>query len=114
MSEKLISRSYDDDMVEPMEKYNGTKTFQNLVSLETLLNPRTIKLINNKVFKGNESEFKQFIQYLDSYRSWQESLKLIESELTKRNIKHNDQGAVMLSNIVYRRYYPHDDGVKID
>jgi hypothetical protein len=114
MSDKLISRSNGDDDATPLEHYNGKKTFHNLVSLDTLFNPRTIKLINNKVFKGNESEFRQFIQHLDSYQSWQESLKLIETELTRRNIKQNDQGAVMLTNIVYRRYYPHDDGVKID
>jgi len=114
MADKLISRSNDDDDVIPLEKYNGTKTFRNLTELRSLLNPRTTRLISNKVFKGNESEFLQFIQHLESYQSWQESLKLIESELSKRRIKENDQGAIMLTNVVYRRYYPHDDGVRID
>jgi hypothetical protein len=114
MVDKLISRNNDDGNVQPQDKNNGTKTGRNLVSLNSLLNPRTTKLINNKVFKGNESEFREFIQHLESHHSWQDSLKLIETELNKRRIKLNDQGAVMLSNIVYRRYYPHDDGVKID
>jgi hypothetical protein len=115
MSDKLILRSRDDDDdIQPLEKYNDAKTMRKLDPLESLLNPRTIKLINSKVFKGNESEFKQFIRDLESYRSWQESLKKIEDELSRRRVKQNDQGAVMLTNIVYRRYYPHDEGVKID
>jgi len=85
-----------------------------LVSLDSLLNPRTTKLINSKVFKGNEAEFKKFIQDLESFRSWQDSLKKIEDELNRRKVKYNDQGAVMLTNVVYRRYFPNDDGVIID
>jgi len=113
MADNLIS-STNADNVQTLERNNGTRTGRNLVSLNSLLNPRTTKLINNKVFKGNESEFRQFIQHLESHHTWQDSLKLIEAELAKRKIKPNDQGAVMLSNVVYRRYYPHDDGVKID
>jgi hypothetical protein len=114
MTDKLISRSYDDNDFTPLEKYSDTKTIRNLTDLRSLLNPRTTKLISNKIFKGNESEFMQFIQNLESYQSWQESLKLIESELNKRRVKETDQSAIMLTNIVYRRYYPHDDGVKIE
>ncbi len=114
MTDKLISRSDDEITAPAPAKHRGTKPVRNLASIDSLLNPRTTKLINNKVFNGREAEFRQFIQQLESHHSWQDSLKLIETELTKRRIKVNDQGAVMLSNIVYRRYYPHDDGVKID
>ena len=114
MTDKLISRS-DDEITAPVPLiHRGTKSARNLASIDSLLNPRTTKLISNKVFNGQDSEFRQFIQQLESHQSWQDSLKLIETELNKRRIKLNDQGAVMLSNIVYRRYYPHDDGVKID
>jgi len=114
MTDKLISRSDDEITAQVPVIHRGTKPVRNLASINSLLNPRTTKLISNKVFNGQESEFRQFIQQLESHHSWQDSLKLIETELTKRRIKVNDQGAVMLSNIVYRRYYPHDDGVKID
>ena len=113
MVEKLIPRR-DDAKQEPLEKDNGSKSARNLMTLHSLLNPRTTKLISRKIFNDNEYEFRQFIQNLDSYQSWQESLKLIEQELNKRRIKENDQSAVLLTNIVYRRYFPHDEGVKIE
>jgi hypothetical protein len=113
MAESLF-RISDEDSGSLEKDRPGTKASRNLVTLQSLLNPRSTKIISKKIFSNNESEFMQFIRHLESYQSWQESLKLIETELQKRKVKENDQSAILLTNIVYRRYFPHDDGVKID
>jgi len=113
MVDRLNFRNSDDDF-SPLENDKGSKSPRNLIDLHSLLNPRTTKLISKRIFNNNDIEFHRFIEHLGSHQSWQESLKAIETELNERKIRENDQTAVLLTNIVYRRYFPHDDGVKID
>lgn len=59
-----------------------------------------------KIFKGNISEFEQFVSRADSAETWTATLDLIENELTKRKIKMDSKEATGLTDVLFKRFFP--------
>ena len=114
--EKLMHFKRLDSTEKPIP-LNNKQILENkmvLPSLDSLINDKRRSFIIKKIFKNQNSEYFAFIKNLEMYRSWNDALKRLDAEMTKRKINNNSEAAVLLSNIVYLRYFPNDDEIQID
>ena len=86
---------------------------QKLLPLKSLIDPHRRKELIKKLFKNNESEFEELVHELEPIQEWQEALQKVEQELKHRNIHLQERKAVLFTNILYHRYFPEDDQIKI-
>lgn len=113
--DKLVHRRAEEDY-NPVIRLNPGATSQTLVllPLKMLITEKQQKKILKKIFNRDRPAYDAFIASLESLRSWKEAFQAIETELTRRGFTPYKTEAVLLTSIVYRRYYPYDWEVRVD
>ncbi|MCI0516026.1 hypothetical protein L0128_22675 [candidate division KSB1 bacterium] len=89
------------------------KNFKTLPALNSLFRPEKRKVIIKKVFQEDETAFEKILDELDLISNWQEALQRLEDIFIEREIYVYDKVAMILSDIVYHRYYPDDQEIKL-
>lgn len=113
--DKLVHRQVEDDY-NPVIRLNPGETGKTLVllPLKMLITEKQQKKIVKKIFNRDRAAFEAFVALLEPLPSWKEAFPAIEAELARRGLTPYKAEAVLLTSIVYRRYYPYDWEVKVD
>ncbi len=85
------------------ESHSGTMT-----SLAQLISPQQRQRFVKQVFGGDPAAYDQLMLELDSASDWPQAHRLIRRHFRKHQINPYLKEAASLSNLIYRRYYPHD------
>jgi len=85
-----------------------------LPPIDSFLNDQQRSLVIRKIFKNRKGDYLDFLKELEFMNSWNEALNKLDSEMNNRKIYSGSHAAVLLSNIVYRHYYPNDVNIVIE
>lgn len=113
--DKLVHRRAEENY-NPVIRFNPGETSKTLVllPLKMLITEKQQKKIIKKIFNRDRAAFEAFVTSLEPLRSWKEAFQAIETELARRGFTPYKTEAVLLTSIVYRRYYPYDWEVRVD
>lgn len=84
-----------------------------LLPLRLLFTPDKRRTLIKKLFHNDETEFDNLIDELEPVQEWQQALKKVDHEFKKSNINLHDRNAAMFTDILYARYFPDDNQIKI-
>lgn len=90
---------------------SGTKKNVKLPPLKSLITAKQRREIIKKLFEGNEAEFESLINELESVTEWRAALERTEKALNKREIYLHDPEAILLTDILYSRYFPENEPI---
>ena len=79
-----------------------------LQDLNTMIVGRARRKILKKLFKKNEKEFSNFLEMINSEVSWKEASRIIDDVFYEREINPYSKEAIILSDIIYLRFFPKD------
>ena len=85
-----------------------------LEDLFSLIGKKDYKKFLKKLFKKDESGFKDFIDELNSYNSWKDASIAIDDEFYQRQINPYSKEAIAFSDICYKRFFPKDRAKAVD
>ena len=75
-------------------------------SLELLITAKDKKNLLKTIFGNSEKSFNNFIQQLESVKSWKEAKIFIDKELSLRSIEPYSKEALRLGDLIFNRYFP--------
>jgi hypothetical protein len=84
------------------------KSDKPLEDLNNLITGRNRKKVIKKLFKRKEDQFKNFINALNQQTAWKDASVIIDEEFYERGINPYSKEAIMLSDIIYLRFFPKD------
>lgn len=113
MVELLHRRDYTNYRIKTQPSKNSVKVTDKLQSLRSLFTKDRRQDLIKKLFHNKETEFDQLIDELESVPNWQQALKKVDHEFKKHNINLHDRNAALFTNILYARYFPEDNHIKI-
>lgn len=87
--------------------FNGAHTGA-LASLSQLISPQQRQRFVKVVFGGDLASFDQLLIVLDSAPDWSQAHRLIRQHFKRHHINPYLKDAAMFSNLIYKRYFPHD------
>jgi len=85
-----------------------------LQDLHEMVKGRVRRKAIKKLFKKNESDFKAFIDELNTLGTWKEASRVIDEVFYERGINPYSKEAIALSDIIYLRFFPKDKYVGVD
>jgi len=77
-----------------------------LVSLEYLIDEKSKKLIQKKIFKKDEEAYENFVERLEKIDNWKKAKQIIDDELMLRYIQPFSREALILGDLIFNRYFP--------
>jgi hypothetical protein len=77
-----------------------------LCSLRDLIEDKDKTMIQRKIFKKDCIAYDGFIDRLDEINNWKEAKQTIDNELFFRSIQPFSREALLLSDLVFNRYFP--------
>jgi len=77
-----------------------------LFSLNSLIDDRSKRLIQKKIFKKDDLAYHTFIRKLEEIDNWKEAKQVIDDELMMRSIQPFSKEALKLGDLVFNRYFP--------
>jgi len=103
----------------PVEKSNVADDMANFVAnqiksdaplgdLNGMIVGRPRKKIIKKLFNKKENEFLSFVNLVNDETAWKEASVTIDNEFYERGINPYSKEAIMLSDIIYLRFFPKD------
>jgi hypothetical protein len=81
---------------------------QPLEDLYAMIDRSDYKKFVKRLFKKDEPSFKEFLDELNSYDSWQDASVAIDDEFYNRGINPYAKEAISFSDICYKRFFPKD------
>ena len=112
--EKIIPRREESDFNPVINLHELGQVYpRDLPPIESLINQKQRKRIIKKIFKHSADDFQGFLRRLDPVNNWREAYIMIESELMGKKVPLHLDEVLLLTSIVYRRYYPNDEEVEI-
>ncbi len=79
-----------------------------LEDINLIIVGRQRRKIIKKLFKKKEDQFNSFINTLNTENSWKIASKFIDDEFYEREINPYSKEAIMLSDLIYNRFFPKD------
>lgn len=79
-----------------------------LADINSLIVGRQRRKIIKKLFKKKEDQFNSFINSLNAESSWKIASKIIDDAFYEREINPYSKEAIMLSDLIYNRFFPKD------
>lgn len=79
-----------------------------LASLSQLISPQQRQRFVKVVFGGDLASFDQLLIVLDSAPDWSQAHRLIRHHFRQHRINPYLKDAASFSNLIYKRYFPHD------
>ena len=77
-----------------------------LVSLNSLFDEKSKKMIKKKIFKKDSEAYNKFLDRLENVDNWKEAKHIIDYELMIRSIQPFSREALRLGDLVFNRYFP--------
>jgi len=77
-----------------------------LTSLHTLIDDKSRRMIQKKIFSRDNEAFNKFLDRLETIDNWKEAKQIIDSELMIRSIQPFSREALRLGDLVFNRYFP--------
>ena len=101
-----VKSSVADDMANFVA--NQIKSDAPLEDLNGIIVGRARKKIIKKLFSKNENEFLSFINLINDETAWKEASVTIDNEFYERGINPYSKEAIIISDIIYLRFFPKD------
>lgn len=79
-----------------------------MASLAQLISPQLRQRFVKAVFNGDFASFDELMLALDSAPNWPHAHHLIRRHFKRYGINPYFEEAALFSNLIYRRYFPHD------
>jgi len=77
-----------------------------LVMLQSLIDEKSKKLIQRKIFCKDEIAYNNFIMKLEKIDNWKKAKQIIDDELIIRSVQPFSREALKLGDLVFNRYFP--------
>ena len=77
-----------------------------LAALSSLIDEKSKRLIQKKIFKKDDVAYVNFICRLEEIYNWKEAKQIIDDELMMRSIPPFSKEALTLGDLVFNRYFP--------
>ena len=77
-----------------------------LVALNSIIDEKSKKLIQKKIFEKDDIVYNNFIMRLESVDNWKEAKQIIDEELLIRAVQPFSKEALTLGDLVFNRYFP--------
>lgn len=77
-----------------------------LLSLQSIIDEKSKRLIQKKIFEKDEISFNNFIMRLEDVDNWKEAKHIIDEELLLRSVQPFSKEALTLGDLVFNRYFP--------
>jgi hypothetical protein len=87
-------------------KLSALKESDQLVLLQTLINPKDEKIIMSVIFQSDTKEYHEFVSAVNRTKTWKEAVAVLDETLAAAKVDPYCKEAIRLSDIVYTRYYP--------
>ncbi|MGH7451096.1 MAG: hypothetical protein ACRENG_07120 [bacterium] len=81
---------------------------EQLQSLATLMPPQLRQQFLKKLFRSDAARFEKLLLQLEAARDWVAAHRLIEAHFYRHQINPYQKDATRFSDLVYKRYFPHD------
>ncbi len=85
-----------------------------LEDLSGMVKGRLRRKVIKRLFKKSEDDFMQFVEQLNTLRNWKDASRTIDDEFYERGINPYSKEAILLSDIIYIRFFPKDKYMNVD